>query len=405
MKRRFQQLASLLMVGALTTTMLYGCGSAGSSTDSTSDDTNTTTENTSAGKEASTADIGEPNGGDEVTLWHYFEHEADALNKMVKQYNESQSDIYIVPTYVSRDELMKQYTIGAVSGELPDIGMVDSPDMASYISMGVFEDITDYLSDWEGLDQFYPGPLATTNADDGVYGFAMSAISNEEGTFQYIPWMYGAGADVSDVDSDANVEALTFLSDLVQNGYMSKEVVNWGQGDAYNAFLAGKAAMLESGTWQIATLDGQDKDKVNFKYKYVEMPKNGDNQATCIGGENFGVCAGSTHVKECAEFLKSMMSAENNADWCEIAGKLPVRADAVELKDFWTADERYKVFNDSMDFAVARGPHESWPTISEAIYKAEQAAILGEKTPADALAEAAATIDPILEETPIASQN
>ena len=32
-----------------------------------------------------------------------------------------------------------------------------------------------------------------------------------------------------------------------------------------------------------------------------------------------------------------------------------------------------------MDFAVARGPHESWPTISEAIYTAEQSAILGEK--------------------------
>lgn len=99
-----------------------------------------------------------------------------------------------------------------------------------------------------------------------------------------------------------------------------------------------------------------------------------------------------------------MMSAENNADWCEIAGKLPVRGDAVGLKDFWTADERYKVFNDSMDFAVARGPHESWPTISEAIYKAEQAAILGEKSPADALAEAAKVIDPILEETPIVKQ-
>ena len=48
--------------------------------------------------EESSSDIGEPNGGAEVTLWHYFEHEADALNKMVKQYNESQSDIYIVPT-------------------------------------------------------------------------------------------------------------------------------------------------------------------------------------------------------------------------------------------------------------------------------------------------------------------
>ena len=372
---------------------------------------------------------------------------------MVKQYNESQSDIYIVPTFVSRDELMKQYTIGAVSGELPDIGMVDSPDMASYISLGVFEDITEYVGDWEDLDQFYEGPLAsvkdaegniyglpnnsnclaiacnmdilraagienppttweefrevcekTTNAEEGVYGFAMCSISNEEGTFQYIPWLYGAGGDVTDIDSDAAVESLTFLSDLVKDGYMSKEVVNWGQGDAYNAFLAGKAAMLESGTWQIATLDGQDADKVTFDYQYVAMPMNGENQATCIGGENFGVCAGSEYVEECADFLMSMMSAQNNADWCEIAGKLPVRGDAVELKDFWTADARYKVFNDSMNFAVARGPHESWPTISEAIYTAEQSAILGKKTPEEALAEAAATIDPILEETPIAAQ-
>lgn len=452
MKRRFQKLASMALAGALASVMVCGCGSTDGA--AVSEDAQETEVDTEQVEEASAADIGEPNGGDEVTLWHYFEHETDALNQLVKQYNESQSEIYIVPTYVSRDELMKQYTIGAVSGELPDIGMVDSPDMASYISLGVFEDITEYVQDWDGLEQFYTGPLAstqdaeghyyglpnnsnclailcnmdilnaagienppttweefrtvcekTTNADESIYGFAMCAISNEEGTFQYIPWMYGAGGDIADIDSDANVEALTFLSDLVKDGYMSKEVVNWGQADAYNAFLAGKAAMLESGTWQIATLDSDDKEKIDFNYTYVQMPKNGDNQATCIGGENFGVCTGSAHVEECVDFLKTMMSAQNNADWCEYAGKLPIRADAVELKDFWTADERYAVFNDTMNFAVARGPHESWPTISEAVYKAEQAAILGEKTPQEALSEAAATIDPILEETPMASQD
>lgn len=455
MKKRFETLAALFMVGALTLTMAAGCGGQNASEENGTQEESSSegSDSGESGTEASAADIGEPNGGDEVTLWHYFEHEANALNKMVKQYNESQSDIYVVPTYVSRDELMKQYTIGAVSGELPDIGMVDSPDMASYISLGVFEDITEYVEDWEDLEQFYAGPLAsckdsdgnlhglpnnsnclailcnmdilraagienppttweefqevcekTTNAEEGVYGFAMCAISNEEGTFQYIPWLYGAGGDVTEVDSEAGVESLTYLSNLVKDGYMSKEVVNWGQGDAYNAFLAGKAAMLESGTWQIATLDGQDKDKVTFEYAYVPMPANGENQATVIGGENFGVCAGSEHVEECVDFLKSMMSAQNNADWCEIAGKLPVRGDAVELKDFWTADERYKVFNDSMDFAVARGPHESWPTISEAIYKAEQAALLGEKEPEAALKEAAQVINPILEETPITAQ-
>ena len=112
MQKRTRKQLALVLTGAMAMSMMAGFG---------------------AYAEESSSDIGEPNGGAEVTLWHYFEHEADALNKMVKQYNESQSDIYIVPTFVSREELMKQYTIGAVSGELPDIGMVDSPDMASYI--------------------------------------------------------------------------------------------------------------------------------------------------------------------------------------------------------------------------------------------------------------------------------
>ena len=425
---------------------------SGNASDTTAADTSDAeTESTTA----SADQIGEPNGGATVTLWHYFEGEADALNQMIKQYNESQSTIYIVPTYVSREELMKQYTIGAVSGDLPDIGMVDSPDMASYISLGVFADIDSYLQQWDDLQYFYEGPLssckgtdghlyglpnnsnclailcnmdmlkaagfdtppttweefeavceATTNADEGVYGFAMSAISNEEGTFQFIPWLYSAGGSVADITSDASVKAVTFLSDLVKNGYMSNEVVNWGQGDAMNAWAAGKAAMLESGTWQIAqSLDGDLKDSITWEYEYVAMPSEDGKQATVIGGENFGVCSSSSQIEACVNFLESMMSAQNNADWCELAGKLPVRSDAVELKDFWTSDERYKVFNDSMNFAVARGPHAQWPTISEAIWTAEQAAILDQKTPEEALQQAATVINPILEETPLPSES
>ena len=105
----------------------------------------------------------------EVTLWHYFEHEAGDLEAIVEKYNEEQDDIHITCTYVSRDELMNQYTIGAVSGELPDIGMVDSPDMASYISLGVFEDITEELESWDDLEQFYPGPLLSCQDADGRY--------------------------------------------------------------------------------------------------------------------------------------------------------------------------------------------------------------------------------------------
>ena len=453
MKKR---MAAMFLAAALAASMMTACGgtSAQSGAQGEADAPEAAqTAGTEAAQEVSAADIGEPNGGAEVTLWHYFETEADALNAMIKQYNESQSDIYVVPTYVSRPELMKQYTIGAVSGELPDIGMVDSPDMASYISLGVFANINEYLKDWEELPNFYDGPLAscmdsagelyglpnnsnclallcnmdmlkaagieeapttweefeaacaaTTDAANGVYGFAMCAISNEEGTFQFMPWLYGAGGSVSAIDSAESTRAFSFLANLAQNGYMSNEVVNWGQGDALNAWAAGKAAMMEAGTWMIAqNLDNPEsvKDDVTWEYQFVPMPSENGNQATVIGGENFGVCATSEHIEECAEFLKTMMSAQNNADWCEIAGKLPVRSDSVPLKDFWTADERYKVFNDSLNFAVARGPHPQWPTISEAIYTAEQASILGQSTPEEAVAKAASVIDPILAETPI----
>ncbi|NLJ25568.1 MAG: ABC transporter substrate-binding protein [Firmicutes bacterium] len=385
----------------------------------------------------------------EVTLWHYFEHEADALDKVVADYNALQDDIRIIPTFVSRDELMNQYTIGAISGQLPDIGMVDSPDMASYIALGVFEDITGYLEAWEDLQYFYDGPLsscmdaegriyglpnnsnclallcnmdllraagyneppttweemlevaaATTNVNKGVYGFAMSAISNEEGTFQLIPWLYAAGAKVSNIDSQEAAEALSFLTTLVEKGYMSKEVINWGQGDAYNAFIGGRAAMLESGTWQIATLD-RDKVHESFEYKYALLPK-GKQYASVIGGENFGVTTASKAKDACVDFLKFMQSAKNNAQWCEIAGKLPVRRDAIDHADFLTEDERYVVFTEGMNYAVARGPHEEWPIISEALYSAIQAALIGAKAPEQAIKDAAAVINPILAVSPIA---
>ena len=300
-----------MSAAAIAAAMLAGCGSSSSTGSSTASadtassqaETAAATEASSVGTTATADEIGESNGGNTVTLWHYFEGEADALNKMIKDYNESQSDIYIVPTYVSREELMKQYTIGAVSGDLPDIGMCDSPDMASYISLGVFADINDYLTSWSDLDQFYDGPLSSckgsdghlyglpnnsnclallcnmdmlnaagveeapttweeleeacekvSDPDNGVYGLAISAVSNEEGTFQFIPWLYSAGGSVADIDSDASVKAFSYLADLQSKGYMSNEVVNWGQGDALNAWAAQKAAIVESGslrTWMI----------------------------------------------------------------------------------------------------------------------------------------------------------
>lgn len=147
----------------------------------------------------------------------------------------------------------------------------------------------------------------TTDTANGVYGFSMCAIGTEEGTFQILPWIWSAGGDINDLTSEGSVKAIQFLTDLVQNGYMSKEVVNWQQSDAYNAFCAGKAAMFESGTWQLQDID----EKINgtFNYEYALLPMD-QQYASCIGGENFGVCTGTEYKDECVDFLKWFMSAE-----------------------------------------------------------------------------------------------
>ncbi|MGN0353884.1 MAG: ABC transporter substrate-binding protein [Muricoprocola sp.] len=387
-----------------------------------------------------------------IELWHYFDASADAkaIVDWTEEYNTLQDDIEIVATYVSRDELMNQYTVGALSGELPDIGMVDSPDMASYISLGVFEDITDELEAWGELDNFYEGPLsscmdpdgriyglpqnsnclalacnldaleaagydhmptslaelqemaaATTDPDTQTYGFAMCCISTEEGTFQILPWLRGTqdgaeGVNVDNLTADSAVKGLTALSDMINNGYMSKECINWTQADAFNQFAAGKAAMAEVGTWHLAQTDAID----GFNYGFCLLPTGDEGtSSSTIGGENFGVCAGAENKEACVAFLEWLCSKEKEGEWGVTAGKIPTRSDSTSEYDY--EQEGFAVFTDEMNYADARGPHAEWPSISEAIYSATQSVFVDGVAPADALAKAMETITPIVEETPL----
>lgn len=437
----------------LTLTMcasLVACGSSNSGA-STGDSSNAAQQSAETPKAEEAADNSAAGGATEITLWHYFDSSADskAIVEWVDEYNSLQDKIHITSTYVSRDELMNQYTIGALSGELPDIGMVDSPDMASYISLGVFEDITAQLNAWGELDNFYPGPLsscmdsegnlyglpqntnclalacnmdllakagydkmpasldefkemvkATTDPANNVYGFAMCSVSTEEGTFQLLPWLRsnynGESVNVDNLTAKSAVQGLSVLGDFVSQGYMSKECVNWTQADAFNQFAAGKAAMTEVGTWHLA----QTKDAIgdSFKYDFCLLPTGSEGTSTStIGGENFGICKGANNLEDCVEFLKWLCSKEKEGEWAVTAGKIPTRSDSVANYDY--EQKGFSVFTDEMNYAQARGPHPEWPTISEAVYTAAQSVFVDGTAPADALGKAMETIKPIVEKT------
>lgn len=456
-----KKILALMLTGVMCLS-LVACGgnSAGSTGNSNTDNSSAAQESAdtpaapaadSSNTEAA-ADSSASGSATEVELWHYFDasNDKEAIIEWVDEYNKLQNDIHITATYVSREELMNQYTIGALSGELPDIGMVDSPDMASYISLGVFEDITAELNAWGELDKFYPGPLsscmdsegnlyglpqnsnclalacnmdllkaagydhmptnvdefqemaaATTDTANGVYGFAMCCISTEEGTFQIIPWLRsnynGSGVNVDNLTADSAVHGLGVLGDLIANGSMSKESVNWTQSDAFNQFVAGKAAMCEVGTWHLA-MTGDINGA--FEYDFCLLPTGSTGTSTStIGGENFGICTGADNKEACVDFLKWLCSKEKEGEWAVTAGKIPTRSDSVANYDY--EQDGFAVFVDEMNYAQARGPHPEWPSIGEAIYTAAQAVFVDGTDPADALSKAMETIAPIVAETPL----
>ena len=57
-----------------------------------------------------------------------------------------------------------------------------------------------------------------------------------------------------------------------------------------------------------------------------------------------------------------------------------------------------------MNYALARGPHAQWPTISEQLYTAAQKVFLQGTSASDALASAWTVIGPILQENPLPKQ-
>lgn len=376
-------------------------------------------------------------GRKEITFWHYMSEDKEGKYVMeaVDEFNNSQDEIYVNAQYLPREELMKQYSIGVVSGELPDCGMVDNPDHSSYASMGVFEDITELYNSWDEAD-FLEGSLNSCKYEDKLYGIpwgnnclglfydkdmldaagvevpttwseleaaceklskdnvkglAISAIGNEEGTFQFMPWLLSAGGDINNLSSDASKESVTYLKNLMDKGYISKECVNWTQADAEKQFASGQAAMMINGPWQFSGLKDDAPDK---NYGVAKVPKSdkGD-YASVLGGENVAICKGAD-VESSWAFLTYMTNKENSPKICKKIGRFSPRAD-VDVQEMFKDDPLNSVFADLMPKAQSRGPSPKWPEISAAIYTAEQEVFTGQKDVDTAMADAQAKVDGI----------
>ncbi len=372
----------------------------------------------------------------DVTLWYYWETEGHqvALNEMIDKYNASQDAYAVTAKYVPFADFKKQLSIGASANELPDLVILDSPDHASYASMGIFADITDKMD----VSTYFEGPVASATLDgvlygvpfgcnclslfynedmfeeagitevpttwdelqetaekltnDSVTGLAFCSLQNEEGTFNFSPWLWSTGATSYDIDSEGGIRALTFIKNLFDSGVVSKECINWTQGDVMNQFISGNVAMMINGPWQIPTMRAEAPD-LNWDVTLIPMDAQ---YASVIGGENYAVIAGGNE-DGALSFLEFATQEEQVNFMMTQMGTISADKNIAANQFSSEEDAIYKKFVEQMDYAQARGPLPEWPEVSDAISLAFNSVITGASTPEDAAAEAQATIDSIVQ--------
>src|SRR5205814_3146815 len=82
----------------------------------------------------------------------------------------------------------------------------------------------------------------------GKKGITFSAIGTEEGSFQFLPWFWGAGADLRKLDSAEAVSALQMWTDWLKNGYAPNSDINNKQTTSWQELVTGPHALSENGS-------------------------------------------------------------------------------------------------------------------------------------------------------------
>lgn len=338
--------------------------------------------------------------------------------------------VTIERTPIPGGEIIPKVLQQASSGTLPDVLNIDNPDLQQLAEAGALAPLDDLGVSAEGYAQgvvdanSYEGKLyglqpttqtlalfynedifaeagleppttwdefqqtAEQLTEGDTYGVAFSAPPSYEGTWQFLPFMWSNGGDETDIDTPETAEALQLWTDLVEGGSASQSVLNWGQEDVNDQFIAGKAAMMVNGPWQLPVLS--EHPEVNYGISSIPVPEEGDTAVLPLGGGTWVLPqTGDTDKQQnAAKIIECMNSDENMLYGARTSNAIPTRESLAEQAI--EQDPDMEAFIEQLPGLRSRTGQlgAEWPTAATAIYTAVQNSLTGKATPEEALEQA-----------------
>jgi multiple sugar transport system substrate-binding protein len=220
------------------------------------------------------------------------------------------------------------------------------------------------------------------------YGIAFAAPATGEGTWTFLPFMWSNGGDEKQIATQQTADALQQWVDLVKDGAASKSVLTWTQGDVLDQFTAGKAAMMINGPWQLPALN-----KIQgLSYGVVPIPAPAAGQPTIgpLGGEVWTVPNTGNKDKEAAaaKIVACLYSDQNQLSLASQRQTVPTKT-ALQAQ-FIAANPSMTAFSSLVSAARSRTGElgANWPKTETAIATAIQTALTGTAAPLSALQKA-----------------
>ncbi|KAK1177043.1 sugar ABC transporter substrate-binding protein [Streptomyces sp. NBS 14/10] len=225
----------------------------------------------------------------------------------------------------------------------------------------------------------------------GKKGITFSAIGTEEGSFQFLPWFWGSGAKLTELDSAQAVSALSLWKDWLAKGYAPNSVLNNTQTTSWQEFATGDYAFSENGTWQLANAK-----KAGLDYGVLPIPGIEGGKASAPTGGEFVTVPVQDSTDRYATTQKLATCLTSTQNLYDTDTTLSYVAPTSEVQDKQVAaTPELKPWVDAVKAARGRTSDDlgtKYPKISEQLWKAVQSALSGSKSPKDALSAAQSAV-------------
>lgn len=289
--------------------------------------------------------------------------------------------VYGVPLYTNaihffyRTDLLAKYglavpkTWGELQSEAKEIVAKEgNPDMVGYISM------------WAQIEGLFMNYLQFMWGDGGSF--------------------FGPKGKVT-VDTPAGQRALSTMVNMIKEGVAPSSITTYKPNDAMALFRQGRAVFMVVQDFVWPMLNASD-SPVAGKVGMTRVPYfagHPDTNTVCMGGWILVVNPYSQHKAEAAKFIKYITSEQSGLKLAEETGSMPALNGMQNNQELLSAYPIAKQLY--ADFAVGNVRPSAragakYPELSHEMQLEIHSALVGEKTPAQALAAAQANIAKLL---------